>query len=578
MPDHKELLKLLINQDRSLTRIYSAMARELALVLKKYKVHSNSKLWFKNAAVKKEVDVILGRYQKTVLNYISRKSTDAWNMSEKHNDSFVSNYVKGITLPNSAVFYQRNNSALKAFLKRQSNGFTLSDRVWNLSNQTRSQIDYFIAEGLTTGRSANDLAKDLQRYLKRPEKRFRRLRDKTTGKLKLSDPAKGYHPGRGVYRSSFKNASRLARNEINIAYRSADTERRKRLPFVTGIEVHLSQAHPKYDICDELVGKYPKDFVFTGWHPNCLCFTTALLMPKEKFKEYLRSGNISKSKYINLIPLRAKRHLNKNSEKIKNLNNKPFFIADNFKETQKGFALKDSISKVKTIDLIKEEDLLISLKSESIHVSYIDKEAVDRYNKNLKGFNLKTMFSELESELKTSGIINIKKEVYFNDDNFVFVLQSSGFKMKRKISYENSANSVYHSYLKIPKDEQGKGLSKRLFQKLYKQYIAAGVSRINVNANIDIGGYAWAKYCFSAINKFQILRIINNSRDKNFRKIAKRKLIYHYKRYGDSKPFPMSRLANIKGGKAALMGSDWDGTIDLTNEKERNQFLEYLFL
>ena len=46
----------------------------------------------------------------------------------------------------------------------------------------------------------------------------------------------------------------------------------------------------------------------------------------------------------------------------------------------------------------------------------------------------------------------------------------------------------------------------------------------------------------------------------------------------DSKPFPMSRLANIKGGKAALLGSDWDGTIDLTNEKERNQFLEYLFL
>ena len=353
--NHKELLQSLIKQDGSLSRIYSSMARELALVLKKYKVHNNSKLWFKNAAVKKEVDVILKKYQRTMLNYISTNTLDAWNMSEKHNDSSVSNYIKGVAavnyikgvaVPNSAVFFERNNNALKAFLKRSHNGFTLSDRVWNLSKQTRSQIEHFIGEGLTKGRSANSLAKDLQRYLKEPDKRFRRIRDKNTGKLKLSSLAKDYHPGRGVYRSSYKNALRLARNEINIAYRTADFERRKKLPFVTGVNIQLSPAHPQYDMCDELQGEYPKGFLFTGWHPNCLCFTTSKLLPKEKFREYLRTGKIAESERVKQLPKRATKYIKDNSEKLKNLKSEPYFIADNLKNTKDGYILKSSVNEV----------------------------------------------------------------------------------------------------------------------------------------------------------------------------------------------------------------------------------------
>lgn len=576
MPNHKELLQLLIKQDRSLSRIYSAMARELAIVLKKYKVHNNSKLWFKNVVVKKEVDVVLRKYQKTVLNYIGNKSTDAWNMSEKHNDSFVSNYINGITVPNSSVFFERNNNALKAFLKRQSNGFTLSDRVWNLTNQTRSQIDYFIAEGLTTGRSANDLAKDLQQYLKKPEKRFRRLRDKTTGKLKLSNPAENYRPGRGVYRSSYKNALRLARNEINIAYRTADIERRKNLAFVTGIEVHLSPAHPQYDICDELAGKYPKDFVFTGWHPNCLCFTTSILMPKEKFKEYLRTGNVDKSKYVNRIPARADKYLNKNSERIKNLNNKPFFIVDNFKNVKDGLSLKNAVKQNVSVDLLPEDNLIKSLRNENVKINYSNN-AVDLFNLNSKGFNLKTMFSELEKELNDAGILNIKKEVYFRNDGFDFSLITRGFSMNRKVSYGSKGNSVYHDYLRLPKEVQGGGLTKRMFQKLYKQYKAGGITKINVTANIDVGGYAWARYGFSATNRSEVSKIINASKNKEFKKIAKRKLNYHYGKHGDGVPFPMLRLTKIKGGKEALLNTWWSGTIDLKNKKELEWFVNYLF-
>lgn len=110
---------------------------------------------------------------------------------------------------------------------------------------------------------------------------FRRVRDEH-GQLHLSQRAAAYHPGRGVYRSSFKNALRLSTTETNIAYRTADYLRIQQLDFVRGIRVHLSNNHtlngvPFHCICDDFAGDYPKDFKFTGWHPFCRCYTTTIL-------------------------------------------------------------------------------------------------------------------------------------------------------------------------------------------------------------------------------------------------------------------------------------------------------------
>lgn len=78
--------------------------------------------------------------------------------------------------------------------------------------------------GIGSGKAAPKLARELKQYLQNPDKLFRRIRDKH-GMLQLSKRAAAYHPGRGVYRSSYKNARRLAATETNIAYRTADYER-----------------------------------------------------------------------------------------------------------------------------------------------------------------------------------------------------------------------------------------------------------------------------------------------------------------------------------------------------------------
>jgi len=130
--------------------------------------------------------------------------------------------------------------------------------------------------------------------------------------------------------------------------------------------------------------------------------------------------------------------------------------------------------------------------------------------------------------------------------------------------------------LSLPKNKQGSGLTKRMFEKLYKQYEKGGITRIDVTANIEVGGYAWARYGFSATDKNEVLKIITNSKNKEFKRLAKRKIRYHYGRYGRDKPFPMIRLTTIEGGKQELLNTWWSGTLNLENKKELKVFLKYL--
>ena len=97
-------------------------------------------------------------------------------------------------------------------------------------------LEYYLSSGLSSGRPAALIGQDIRQLLNEPNRRFRRVRD-ANGKLVPSQPMKDYHPGQGVYRSSYKNALRLAVTKTNKAFRTADYERWQNMDFVTGIEV-----------------------------------------------------------------------------------------------------------------------------------------------------------------------------------------------------------------------------------------------------------------------------------------------------------------------------------------------------
>ncbi len=206
----------------------------------------------------------------------------------------------------------------------------LSDRVWNLSKQYKQELEESISVAIEPGISAVELAAKIKPYLNEPNKRFRRIRDKF-GVLQLSDNAVAYHPGRGVYRSSARNAQRLARTEINMAYRHAEQLRWSQIDFVVGYEVKLTQNGKHVpDICDELVGKYTKEFKFSGWHPHCLCYTIPILKTED---EFLSLDDTKPS--VNAVtdtPANFKQWVRDNKERIEAAIERgklPYFLRDN---------------------------------------------------------------------------------------------------------------------------------------------------------------------------------------------------------------------------------------------------------
>lgn len=233
-------------------------------------------------------------------------------------------------------YFSTNDAAREAFIARKEAGLKLSDRVWRYTGQFKEEIELGIDVGLRGGQSAADMARDLKQYLREPDRLFRRVRDEH-GELQLSRAAQAYHPGQGVYRSSYKNARRLAATETNIAYRTSDYERWQQLDFVVGIEIQLSNNHPEPDICDDLAGRYPKDFKFTGWHPHCRCHAISILKTEEEVKadtQKILNGEPLDGDSVNRVddvPQAFKDWLQDNAERSERTYSKPYFITDNEK-------------------------------------------------------------------------------------------------------------------------------------------------------------------------------------------------------------------------------------------------------
>lgn len=315
---------------------------------------------------KKMIDELIANLSKSVETAIVNGVNEAWNLSNDKNDELTKRVfgkrVGTLSTAQTLRYFNNNESALKAFITRKEAGLNLSDRVWRYSNRFKNEIELALDVGIRSGQSAASMTRSLRGYLKHPDKLFRRVRDEH-GLLQLSKAAKDFHPGRGVYRSSFKNARRLAATETNIAYMTADYLRWQQLDFVVGIEVMLSNNHtvllqagetttdptqlredgtpkanavrPLHDICDELKGRYPKDFKFTGWHPHCRCHAVTILKTLDELREddkRIDRGEEPTTESVNAVhdvPQNFKYWVENNTERIERAKNIPYFLKDN---------------------------------------------------------------------------------------------------------------------------------------------------------------------------------------------------------------------------------------------------------
>lgn len=296
-------------------------------------------------ALRKQIDALISKMQYDIEFTVTDGVRAEWDLANAKNDALVG------TLPDAlsqlAKYHRTHEDALAAFLHRKQGGLNLSENVWRYATQFKDEIEMGLDCGIRDGLDAASMARQLKQYLQYPDMLFRRVRDEH-GVLHLSQRAAAFHPGQGVYRSSYKNARRLAATETNMAYRTSDHERWQDLDFIVGIEISLSNNHtclnnkgkpvPFFDICDELQGKYPKEFKFVGWHPHCRCIATPIMKTKAEMDaddERLKRGeepsdpNTSENAVTDM-PDGWKQWMEDNTERLENAKSMPYFIRDNF--------------------------------------------------------------------------------------------------------------------------------------------------------------------------------------------------------------------------------------------------------
>lgn len=222
-----------------------------------------------------------------------------------------------------------NSEALHQLMLRQSQGMNLSASVWNLSQSYKEGLEASLRLGIEKGIDAITLSKVISRYLAD----FESLR---------ADYAEKYGVAANIHDCQYQ-AARLARTEINMAYRSAEQFRWNQLDFVLGYEIVLSNNHncrgvPEgqfFDVCDELRGIYPKTFKFSGWHPNCRCHAEPILPTEEEMMHYLDSDmpdGFFDNRMVKDVPQNFKDWCKENEERIagaKLRGTLPYFVRDN---------------------------------------------------------------------------------------------------------------------------------------------------------------------------------------------------------------------------------------------------------
>lgn len=288
-------------------------------------------------------DIFNDYYQNSLLCYKSG-ITDGVALAYNHDEMVIGGYS---VLTDKAIRVARDTAAATFISNRlkTKNGLNLAQIVWNYCQQTKSEFEMAmsntIADGIKKGSSAEEVGKSIRKYLNDPDMMYRRyhtIKVQKNGKKKdvvtwrrrriidgkvrfVEEPLEKV--GMGVYRSARKNALRVARTEINAAYHKARNERWQNEPFVIGQYIHVSPQHNIDDICNDLEGRYPKDYVWISWHPQCICTSDPITIQGEEKKEFykrLMAGE-DMSNYVSpfavlTMPEKYNQYIKDNSEAI----------------------------------------------------------------------------------------------------------------------------------------------------------------------------------------------------------------------------------------------------------------------
>lgn len=420
----KELFKRTEGYAVNVRNLYRDTMMQLINLVKGTELEDGKPFSFSDYGYGDEATAIFRKLYSSVYQEIRGDIEKEWMLSNTNNDELVKSVFGEHAMQDNhlARFFNRNKEAMNAFFARKTDsGLNLSQKVWKYTGQYREELENCLDLAIGEGVGADKLASQIQKYLQDPDRFYRRFRVRTgtdengnpiygsiwkrrvydkeiEGYKWVDDDPKKYHPGQGVYRSSYRNAQRLARTETNIAYRTADYERWQQLDFVVGIEIKLSNNHPHADICDDLAGIYPKTFKWTGWHPNCRCYMVPVLATESEIDDMLDKilsedtvDTMDSSQAVEEYPTEFQEWVKKNEERMEKAEAKgtlPYFVKDNKADIE-------GILKPLTPEQKHHQDLVSKYGEESVQQLY---SAFDSFKEKISTGDLAFQIKKLTFE------------------------------------------------------------------------------------------------------------------------------------------------------------------------------------
>lgn len=346
------------NQKRKYSELNTRLAKYVALIediyeelnLEAAKLVSNNTSydadaekpfrWADYPQTRKRIAYIQNRFVEDIQAVIYRGTSEEWKKSNEVQNllanAVLRTYDVQVNGEEYRIYYQENSDALKAFQQRKDKGLNVSDKLWQQSTIYRQGLEDAISCAIQKGTSAVTLSKQISKYLQD----FPQLQKDYKERFGKASKAKDCE-----YRSI-----RLARSEINMAYRQAENTRWQQMDFIVGYEIKLSGSHHIDDICDQLKGKYPKAFVWTGWHPNDMCYKIPILKTEEEFWKWDGRGEATTESVneVKDVPEGFKKWVLDNQSRINEAKKRgtlPYFLEDN-KSAYQSVSIQASVNEI----------------------------------------------------------------------------------------------------------------------------------------------------------------------------------------------------------------------------------------
>ena len=258
---------------------------------------------------------------------------------------------------------------------------------------------------------------------------------------------------------------------------------------------------------------------------------------------------------------------------------------------------------------LKSNEKLKTLSGREVNLKVSDEDA-----KEIMSF-FKGDTEKIEQMIDSQAFTDCKITLSYQKNNIKIFGRDlkTGTQFQRHFFRQGGKLIAEHRFFDVPKQYQAqyrksdKSIGKTLLAQSYKNYKKMGVSRIELQAGLEIGGYAWAKYGFDSDSNFKktkineierfigekipitqndhiaqiaALRMSKEEFQKAIEGVNYRDYWPHLDSKEDFQGFIENRLkevderGNINLGKVFLLGTSWHGKLDISKENEGHRIFK----